>query len=167
MPKIAVLLPEETNYLRIANLMLRVAPPAVRVQFNNEFHPDKLQGTLKEQRFKILESLKGKRIINKPQWDKLFPKTDEVSSNSFDLMLMICLIRHLIPVDVGDFFPVDPKNISLGADLSRLKYYRNQVAHSEAGVLTDKTFENYWNDITQVVNVVKSVKYNFEMGSPH
>ncbi|CAC5384269.1 unnamed protein product [Mytilus coruscus] len=99
----------------------------------------------------MLEPLKRKRIINQTQWDKLFPNSGIVSSNSFDMTLMICLLRHLISEDVGEFLPIDPKNLSVGADLSRLKYYRNQIAHSDAGVLPDKNFENYWKDITQAI----------------
>lgn len=37
---------EETNYLRIANLLLKIAPPAVRVKFDNEFDPVMLQKNL-------------------------------------------------------------------------------------------------------------------------
>lgn len=73
----------------------------------------------------------------------------KASSATFDLTLMICLLRNLIPIEVGDILP-HPSDISTGADLSRLKYYRNKIAHSDAGVLTDKQLDDFWTDIAQV-----------------
>lgn len=64
---------EEENYLRIANLLMRVAPSAVRIQFNNELHPGRFKSVLNKNRLKILEPLKRKRIINQAQWEVLFP----------------------------------------------------------------------------------------------
>lgn len=66
---------EETNYLRIANLLLRKAPPAVRVKFDSEFDPVMLQKTLNQSRTQKLDKLRKKGIINSKQWDLLFPRT--------------------------------------------------------------------------------------------
>lgn len=49
---------EETNYLRIANLLLRIAPPAVRVKFDSEFDPVMLQKTLNQSRSQKLVTKK-------------------------------------------------------------------------------------------------------------
>lgn len=42
----AIVSQEETNYIRISHLLLRVAPPAIRVKFDSEFDPTLLQKTL-------------------------------------------------------------------------------------------------------------------------
>lgn len=73
--KISVLTSEEINYLRIANLILRVAPTAVRVKFDKELNPAVLQKTLNQNRWNKLDPLKKKRIINNAQWDLIFPKS--------------------------------------------------------------------------------------------
>lgn len=64
---------EESNYIRIALLLLRISPRAVRVQFDREFHPDMLVNTLKSEYGK-LKDLYRKNRINQSQWDLLFPK---------------------------------------------------------------------------------------------
>lgn len=64
---------EEINFLRTANLILRVAPPAVRLKFDKEFDPVALQHTLNQARCKYLEPLKKKKVINLNQWDLMFP----------------------------------------------------------------------------------------------
>lgn len=74
---------EEANYLRIINLILRVAPQAVRVQFDLEFFPGGLQKVLNQNKFKVLDPLKRKRVINQKQWDLLFPRTGKYSICKF------------------------------------------------------------------------------------
>ncbi|CAC5422317.1 unnamed protein product [Mytilus coruscus] len=142
---------EAMSYLRIISLLYKVAPSAVRVKFDKEFHPIKgLEAALKKDKFKTLDPLKRKRILNQSQWDLLYPSSGTVTSEKFDLTLMICLIRHLTPIQIGDILPLQ-SDVSNGADLSRLKYYRNKFAHHDAWTLTNKDFETYWNDICQAI----------------
>jgi hypothetical protein len=64
----------ESNYIKIAMVVLRDSTRAVRVQFDKEFDPVCLQGTLKSQQSRILD-LKTKKRITQPQWNLLFPRT--------------------------------------------------------------------------------------------
>ncbi|CAG2206988.1 unnamed protein product [Mytilus edulis] len=118
---------EETHFLRIANLLITIAPSAVRVKFDKEFHPDVLQKILYQERFKM-----NNFIFN------------------LDLTLMISLIRHLTPIPVGDILPLTT-DISEGADLSRLKYYRNKISHSDTGTLSETDFHQWWTDISEAI----------------
>ena len=71
------------------------------------------------------------------------------SSTTFDVTLMIVLIRNLTPIPISDVIP-HSTDVSEGADLSRIKYYRNQVAHNDSGTIKDIQYQEWWNDITQV-----------------
>lgn len=73
----------------------------------------------------------------------------KAKSTSFDLSLMICLIRHLESIPVSDLLPF-PADESDGAHLSRLKFFRNEIAHSQDGILSTTGFEEYWTYITNV-----------------
>ena len=64
----------ESNYIKIAMVVLRVSPRAVRVLFDKEFHPDCLQRTLKS-KWGCLSELQRKKHITQPQWNLLFPRT--------------------------------------------------------------------------------------------
>ena len=55
----------------------------------------------------------------------------------------------MTPIQVTDNLP-DPSVTNEGADLSRIKYYRNLTAHCN-GSLTDVDYEKYWLDICQVL----------------
>ncbi|XP_071148684.1 ankyrin-1-like [Mytilus edulis] len=143
---------EEKNYWRIVSLLYKVAPSAVRVKFDEEFHPTNgLESALNQAKWRVVVPLKEKKIINQVQWDLMYPTSGLVSSKTFDLTLMICLLRNLASIQVGETLP-HPSVISKAADLSRLKYYRNKFAHHDGCTLTDENFEIYWNDICQGIN---------------
>jgi hypothetical protein len=71
------------------------------------------------------------------------------SSKDFDVTLMICLLRNLIPIDIMDRLP-STTDTSVRDDLSRIKYYRNIIVHCDS--VADTDFESYWKDVTQVIH---------------
>ena len=75
----------------------------------------------------------------------------EPSSKDFNLTLIICLLRNLIPIDIMDRLP-SAFDTSLRADLSRIKYYRNIILSYPSALVNDTDFESYWNDITPVIH---------------
>lgn len=64
--------PEEENFVRLNLLLTGIAPIAVRNYFDDEFHPDCLDSSLKKERYK-LNDLKMKNKITAAQWELLFP----------------------------------------------------------------------------------------------
>ena len=64
----------ESNYIKIAMVVLNVSPRAVRVQFDKELLPVRLQSILNEH-VSHLTNLKMKNRITQPQWNVLFPRT--------------------------------------------------------------------------------------------
>lgn len=64
---------EETNFYRLAILLFRIAPRAVKLVFDYEFPPLMLQQDLHRNRRKIDKLLNGSLIIQ-PQYDLLYPK---------------------------------------------------------------------------------------------
>ena len=73
----------ESNYIKIAMVVLRVSPRAVQVHFDKEFRPDRLQSILNKNVLD-LTNLKTKKRITQPQWELLFPKTGR-------LLYLFCL----------------------------------------------------------------------------
>lgn len=60
---------EQSNRLRLQHLIESVATPAVRVEFDKQFHPDVLQRTIRQG--KILHN----KNITKEQYELLEPKS--------------------------------------------------------------------------------------------
>ncbi|VDI02941.1 Hypothetical predicted protein [Mytilus galloprovincialis] len=65
---------EDINFLRLAGLLIRVAPRAVRRRFDCEFHPEQLQQFLRTNRGKIDNLTYKKRFITLAQYDVLYPR---------------------------------------------------------------------------------------------
>ena len=89
---------------------------------------------------------------------------EQPSSKDFDITLMICLLRNLIPIEIMDRLP-SATDTSLRADLSRIKYYRNIILSYHSALVNDTDFESYWNDVTPVIhNNITSVLYSNQTG---
>ncbi|XP_076081481.1 uncharacterized protein LOC143052358 [Mytilus galloprovincialis] len=145
---------EEENYVRMSLLLTGISPRAARALFDREFAPACLDSSLKRE-FNKLRELQKRRIINQQQWNLLFPRfPDVVDSKTFDVTLMITLLRNLADLTPcnGDYDMLPSPNESTPtSDLARIKCYRNMLAHLDEGKLDNSIFIKAWNDITGAV----------------
>ncbi|CAC5401128.1 unnamed protein product [Mytilus coruscus] len=146
---------EEENYVRISLLLTGISPRAARALFDHEFVPSCLNATIKKE-YNKLKDLQKKRIINQPQWNLLFPRYPDVpDSKTFDVTLIITLIRHLTdltpPHGGYDQLPSDNETTPT-SDLARIKYYRNILAHLDEGKIDNTTFTTAWDNITNAIS---------------
>lgn len=74
-----------------------------------------------------------------------------VKSTDMDLTLMICLLRHLQKMKFEDSLPL-ATNTSEAADLSRIKYYRNWIAHNTNGHISKHDFPAIWKNASEVIS---------------
>ncbi|XP_063416330.1 uncharacterized protein LOC134697976 [Mytilus trossulus] len=149
---------EEENYVRLALLLKGVSPTAVRTYFDKEFPPTYLPSTLNKN-YNTLLDLKLKRILNQAQWNLLIPRNGVPDSKTFDVTLMISLIRNLTsvvpPINGFDSLPL-PGETTPGSDLARIKYYRNKLAHHDSNTIDTGYFNAAWSDISDN-NFLKAV----------
>ncbi|XP_071150273.1 uncharacterized protein [Mytilus edulis] len=145
---------EEENYVRMSLLLTGISPRAARTFFNQEFAPVCLNSSLKKEYNKLLEIKKTHRI-NQSQWNLLFPRfPDVVDSKTFDITLMITLLRNLTnmypPHGGFDCLPTQNETTP-GADLCRIKYYRNYLAHLDEGKVLCSEFNSAWEIISEAI----------------
>ncbi|XP_063407048.1 ankyrin-1-like [Mytilus trossulus] len=142
---------EDINFLRLACLLIRVAPRAVRRRFDFEFHPGQLPKFLSKNRRKLDDLTHKKRVITLAQYDLLFPKdSSEVSSDMFDVSLMACLLRNLTDLQIQDSLPFETIQ-TVAADISRIKFYRNFIVHSESGKVNENKFPVIWKCVAEAI----------------
>ncbi|XP_052081640.1 uncharacterized protein LOC127719516 isoform X2 [Mytilus californianus] len=151
---------EETNFLRFANLLIRISPKAVRVVFDKYFQPCGLNVVLTQSKGK-LESLNKKKILNKSQMELLYPLKGNSKSSKMDLTLMICLLRNLQKMKLEDSLPAEAL-ISEEADLSRIKYYRNWIAHNTAGYIDKEDFLAMWTNVCEAIQRIGGASFKTE-----
>lgn len=85
--------------------------------------------------------------------------SDVVDSKTFDITLMITLLRNLTnmypPHGGFDCLPTQNETTP-GADLGRMKYYRNYLAHLDEGKVLCSEFNSAWEIISEVSIVRKT-----------
>ncbi|XP_061180743.1 uncharacterized protein LOC133189378 [Saccostrea echinata] len=145
----SIVSPEETNFLRFVNLVLKRAPKALRAHFDTVHLPSNLVTDLATQRTTLL-CLKARKVVNQVQLDTLYGVKNPVSKD-FDVTLLICLLGNMspsTPAPAGgfDILP-NQQDISVGADLARIKFYRNKVAHSADAKMDTNEFNTSWTDV--------------------
>ena len=154
---------ETTNYARLCRLLVDVGTQALRDTFNTIHPPANLQAVLTRDKA-MLQPLRARKIINPTQWGKLFPAIPfSVSSTSFDITLLMVLFRNICglaaPATGWDALPA-ATDVSVQADIARIKYFRNTVyAHAEHASVDDATFNTYWSEIRDALVRLGGVAY--------
>ncbi|XP_076116130.1 uncharacterized protein LOC143083729 [Mytilus galloprovincialis] len=160
---------EEKNYWKFCMLNVRVVPDALRNYFDSLIPSTGLATTITRYSSTILNLVTWK-VINAAQLNILQripgtiwpPKVTPVSIGStdtssahFDVTLMVCLLRNIPlsgifpPVTGWDHLPY-PHDKSPGAYLARIKYYRNEIAHSTEHNMNTLDFHDKWQALSEV-----------------
>ena len=144
---------ETTNYARLCRLLVDVSAQILRETFDKRRPTGNLDAVLSSTPVHaVLRSLRHKRILNPSQWGKLYPALKSaVSSNSFDITLLMVLLRKicgLVPPATGWDTPPPEADTTLEADIVRIKCYINTVhSHASEASVDDPKFSQYWQDI--------------------
>ena len=142
---------ETTNYARLCRLLVDIGSSVLRETFDKIHPPAGLHFALTKHH-STLQLLHKRRILNATQWGKLFPAVRTcVSSNGFDITLLTVLLRNICslspPATGWDALP-PVTDMSIEADIARVKYFRNTVyGHADQASVDDATFNIYWQDI--------------------
>ena len=125
----------------------------LRGTFDSIIPPENLRECLKrDPAHSRLQLLRKKGVLSSFHWSKLYPATPtEVSSASFDIPLLIVLLRticNLSPPPAGWDTPPLTADTSRESDIARIKYFMNAVSkHATEGSVSDAVFRSYWQHI--------------------
>ena len=143
----------KANFQRLTRLLMCGGVTLLRETFDSFHPPANLSTTLSDPAVQKL--LKTARL-SKPEWNCLCPSPGIYGkSTDFDITLTFRLLRticKLTPPATGwDNFP-NSTDLSLEADLARIKYYRNEVyGHSKTMEITDAEFDDLWREIREAL----------------
>ncbi|XP_062567909.1 uncharacterized protein LOC134230148 [Saccostrea cucullata] len=155
---------EERNFWILDVLIKYVAPTAVRKRFD-VIIPQADLARILNSNISVIQNLISKKVINVHQQGILqgvpgfsipaaitvpTSKKTATSSTDFDTTLMICLLRNLKlvqePTTGWDRLPPDSDN-SLGANLTRIKVYRNKLSHPSKSRINENSFNKIWSSL--------------------
>lgn len=144
---------EKANFQRCTRLLIGGGTALLKEKFDQLCPPRDLPKVLADPSTK--EKLLTEAKLTKPQWERLYPSRGAVAvSEDFDISLLFKLLTTITKIpapDLGWNSKPHPKEVSLGADLARIKYYRNEVyAHvNQEMSLEEDKFHYYWDEIEE------------------
>lgn len=141
------------NYLRIIRLLVDVGTETVRTLLYKKKPKSDIIKFL-ESKKKTLSKLRRKRVLTQEQFETV---TSHSHADDFDISLLITLLTNLFPWEEeapkhGWRMEVEDSDVSLGADLMRLRKLRNNlVAHRQDARLSSEQFETLWEQIEKIL----------------
>ncbi|XP_022810294.1 E3 ubiquitin-protein ligase DZIP3-like [Stylophora pistillata] len=142
---------EKANFQRCTRLLIGGGTALLKEKFDQLCPPRDLPKVLADPSTK--EKLLTEAKLTKPQWERLYPSRGAVAvSEDFDISLLFKLLTTITKIpapDLGWNSKPHRKEDSLGADLARIKYYRNKVyGHvNQEMSLEEDDFHYYWDKI--------------------
>ena len=146
---------EKTNGAKLSRLLIDGGTTVLRKIFDGHHPPANLAADLNANK-SILSSLLKKKVLHKPQWDKLVPPGGVApDSNTFDITLLYLLLTNicgLTPPPSGWHTKPPPSDTSHEANLARVKFYRNILyGHVTTTGVDTPTFSALWTEISGVL----------------
>ena len=143
---------EKTNGAKLSRLLIDGGTTVLRKVFDG-FHPPANLASDLNSWYRTLNSLLRRRILNRHQWDKLFPPGGAApDSHTFDITLLFLLLTNicrLSPPPSGWHTKPPTSDTSLQANLARIKFYRNVLyGHVSTTAVDACTFSALWQEIT-------------------
>ena len=139
------------NYQRLARVIVVGGTSLLREVFDSIHPPSKL--------FSVLTSpvvLKQLSWINSRERQCLYPSAGKCGSSAdFDITMLFKLLKTIcnLPTPTGKWNELpDNSDLTLSADLARIRCYRNSICHdSENMEIQDSKFLSLWANIRDVI----------------
>ena len=143
---------EKANTLRLIRLLNDHGTEGLRIVFDRFHAPAVLDTDLKSTAVhsRLAHMLRA-NVLNKSQWDILYPTLGFVDSKNFDISLLYSLLRSICGLKnaKNPIWTSNPPatDRSIEANIARIRWYRNDVVHNCAKGVDNTEFESAWKEI--------------------
>ena len=146
---------EKTHGAKLSRLLIDGGTTVLRKIFDGCHPRPTLAANLMANK-SVLSKLLKKKVLHKPQWNKLFPPGGVApDSKTFDITLLFLLLTNicgLTPPPSGWHTKPPASDTSHEANLARVKRYRNVLyGHVTTTGVDTPTFSALWNEISGVL----------------
>ena len=146
---------EKTNGAKLSRLLIDGGTTVLKKIFDGHHPPANLAADLNANK-STLSILLKKKVLHKPQWDKLFPPGGNApDSKTFGITLLFLLLTKicgLTPPPSGWHTKPPSSDTSHEANLARVKFYRNVLyGHVTTTGVDTPTFSALWTEISGVL----------------
>ena len=148
MPPVLDVTEEKANGTKLLRLVIDGGTYVLREFLHSIHPPTTLQGVFNNNKGKLEKLPESQREILFP------PSGNPPDSNLFDITLLNLLLRkvcNLKEPSTGWHELPEDSDISPGANIVRIKCYRNELCHSVSTSITKVEFENKWKVISSAL----------------
>ncbi|XP_053374804.1 uncharacterized protein LOC128547103 [Mercenaria mercenaria] len=156
---------KEAYYLRLHLLIVKEGTAILKARFDHSVPPQQLYAKL-QQCMKTFNHAKKNNLLSKTQISNLFPQYRPPSSDTFDVSLLVYLLRNICGLQskskwwsVNDNSKIPDKVLDEEADIVRLRNLRLQIQHKQGASLEQEEFETMW-DLAEKVMLRLATKCN-------
>ena len=159
---------EKSNGTRLARLLIDGGTYVLRRFLHSIYPPETLEHVLRKN-LRQLQRLKLKGVIFDDQWEKLFPPSgNPPDAETFDITLLHLLIREFSylpsPMTGWHKMPAEDDE-SLQANITRIKFFRNELCHSHSTGIPISEFEDKWNKMSSSLEAIEAEVYRQKLQS--
>ncbi|XP_053375348.1 uncharacterized protein LOC128547261 [Mercenaria mercenaria] len=146
---------KEAYYLRLHLLIVKEGTAILKTRFDHSVPPPQLHAKL-QQCTKTFNHAKKNSLLSKTQLSNLFPQYRPPSSDTFDISLLVYLLRNICGLkskwwSEDDNSKIPDKVVEEVADIARLRNLRNQMQHKQVASLEQVEFETMWDLVEKVM----------------
>ncbi|XP_020892684.1 NACHT, LRR and PYD domains-containing protein 12 isoform X1 [Exaiptasia diaphana] len=155
---------EKTNHTRLSRLLVDIGRRVLQDVFDSIHPASTLHGVLNSVQSKLKKL--PSNVLNKEQWNILYPSSGVAESKNFEFTLLLTLLRNICslrPPGTGWKKEPMPTDLSMEADLVRIRLCRNYLAHQVHHALTDDEFEKKWDETEAALNRLGKSKYKTQI----
>ncbi|KAK3108440.1 hypothetical protein FSP39_008011 [Pinctada imbricata] len=148
---------ETTNAGRASRVLLGPCSDQLRDLLRHYVPPSTFSHVINKQKRKLPK-------LTKPQLDLIYPQSGPYTGDysDFDISLLYTLLRNLCNIqkhNKGWGNDPDPNDMSLSANIERIRNCRNRLGHALDFSLSDLDFNDIWSSIsTAVIEIDKVLK---------
>ena len=143
---------QSCNYYRLVTLLIDIGGEVLRDELLKEI-PLNTFGNVLQSNINLLTSLRNRKVLTEPQFALLLESPPD--PNKFDISLLVALLRnlcpHIKPVPDWDIGVPDPTDDSMGAELLRIKNFRNSFMHIPSSLMPKATFKPLWIELAATI----------------
>ncbi|KAL9960032.1 hypothetical protein ACROYT_G033425 [Oculina patagonica] len=146
---------EKTNGNKLSRLLIDGGTTVLRNVFHGFHPPSSLTAVLTAHMY-IMQTLRKKGVLHRPQWEQLFPPGGTApDSNTFDITLLFLLLTNICGLCAppsGWHKPPPASDTSLEANLCRIKLFRNEIyGHVTTTGMQTPMFDIKWQEVSVVL----------------
>ena len=112
----------------------------------------------------IICGLLKKKLLSKDQLNLLLPPNQLTSTKTFDVTLMVCLIRNVLHLpyvsNKWEYNTLNHADSSIAANVIRARQIRNFLSHNGPSAVDQPTFTRLWMEGDRVI---RELKYNIDL----